>query len=46
LTGAVEMERLQNAPLGLEKAGAGWLLAWLLLGVVGMMVQYRKYRSH
>jgi hypothetical protein len=46
LTGAVKMEQLQLAPLGLQEAGAGWLLAWLLLGVVGLMVQYSRFRSH
>lgn len=45
LTGAIEMETLQLAPLGLQEAGTGWLVAWLLLGIVGMMVQYSRYRS-
>jgi hypothetical protein len=45
LAGAVEMETLQLAPLGLQQAGAGWLVAWLVLGIVGMMVQYRRRGS-
>jgi hypothetical protein len=45
LTGAVEMESQQLAPLGLQQAGAGWLVAWLVLGIVGMMVQYRRRGS-
>jgi Domain of unknown function (DUF4203) len=45
LTGAVKMESLQPAPLGLQEAGAGWLVAWLLLGVAGMIVQFRSNHS-
>jgi hypothetical protein len=45
LTGAIEMQQLQLAPLGLQEAGTGWLVAWLVLGIAGMMVQYSRYRS-
>ena len=44
LTGAVEMDSLQLAPTGLLQAGAGWLVAWLVLGIVGLVVQYRQRR--
>jgi hypothetical protein len=45
LTGAIEMQQLKLAPLGLQEAGTGWLVAWLVLGIAGMIVQYRRYRS-
>jgi hypothetical protein len=38
------MDSLQLAPTGLLQAGAGWLVAWLVLGIVGLVVQYRQRR--
>jgi hypothetical protein len=44
LTGAVELGSFQAVPLGLKDAGAGWLVGWLVLGIVGLVVQFRQAR--
>ena len=45
MTGAIEMPSLQVPARPEERAGTGWLVAWLVLGVVGMVVQYSSDRS-
>ncbi len=41
LTGAVELGGFQAVPLVLKDASAGWLIGWLVLGIVGLIVQFR-----
>jgi len=46
IAGVIEMQSLRAMPLGLENAGTGWLIGWFVLGLVGVIVQYRATRSH
>jgi hypothetical protein len=44
LAGVVELGGFQAIPLALKDAGAGWLIGWLVLGIVGLIVQFRRAR--
>jgi hypothetical protein len=46
MTGAIEMASLRGFPLELQNAGTGWLVAWLVLAIVGLIVQYSRRPSH
>lgn len=42
IAGAVEMQGLGTFPAGLQSASPGWLIGWFVLGVVGLIVQFRR----
>ncbi len=41
---AVELAELRAFPTGLAAAGPGWLIGWFVLGLAGVLIQYRQRR--
>jgi len=45
ITGTISVETPRELLSGLTGASAGWLIGWLVLGIVGVIVHYRRVRS-
>jgi Domain of unknown function (DUF4203) len=45
LAGAITLETPREWLGALASASAGWLIGWLVLGIVGLFFQYRRVRS-
>ena len=44
ITGAIVVQNLREILAGLAGASAGWLIGWFVLGIVGVIFQYRSAR--
>jgi hypothetical protein len=45
ITGSITVENPRELLGGLAGAPAAWLIGWFVLGIVGVIVQYRRVRS-
>jgi Domain of unknown function (DUF4203) len=45
ITGSIAAENLREMLGGLAGMSAGWLIGWFILGIVGLIVQYRRAPS-